>query len=130
MREEAVAVTQRAHASIESGWRNLCHGRTADTIRMASRITSPRSHYFVLAISSFGFCPSIRLPECSNKNARVLWALLAHNEDYQAPAAAGAAGGGKVCQRSCEGYLQADGEPVGPGTLQTCRTVRALSPFA
>jgi hypothetical protein len=36
MREEAVAVTQRAHASIESGWRNLCHGRTADTIRYSA----------------------------------------------------------------------------------------------
>ena len=39
-------------------------------------------------------------------------------------------GRGQVCQRSCEGCLQADREPVSNRTLQTCRTVTALSPFA
>jgi hypothetical protein len=44
--------------------------------RINSRLGKNRARCYIAAVA------------LANKNARVLWALLAHNEDYQAPAAA------------------------------------------
>jgi transposase len=63
----------------------LIHGARA-ALRFAARKHDPRNRWIGAIRARRGV--NIAAVALANKNARVLWALLAHNEDYQAPAVA------------------------------------------
>src|SRR5258708_1260645 len=63
----------------------LIHGARA-TLRFAARKRDPRSRWIGAVRERRG--ANIAAVALANKNARVLWALLARNEDYRLPAAA------------------------------------------
>ena len=63
----------------------LIHGARA-ALRFAVGKRDPRSRWIGAVRERRG--SNIAAVALANKNARVLWALLAQNEDYQAPAAA------------------------------------------
>jgi transposase len=63
----------------------LIHGARA-TLRFAARKRDPRSRWISAMRERRG--TNIAAVALANKNARVLWALIAHNEDYRVPAAA------------------------------------------
>jgi hypothetical protein len=63
----------------------LIHGARA-TLRFAARKRDPRSRWIGALRERRG--TNIATVALANKNARVLWALLAHNQDYRVPAAA------------------------------------------
>jgi len=63
----------------------LIHGARA-TLRFAARKRDPRSRWIGAVRERRG--ANIAAVALANKNARVLWALLARNEDYRVPAAA------------------------------------------
>jgi transposase len=63
----------------------LIHGARA-TLRFAARKRDPRSRWISAMRERRG--TNIAAVALANKNARVLWALLAHNQDYRALAAA------------------------------------------
>jgi len=60
----------------------LIHGARA-TLRFVARKRDPRSRWISAMRERRGTNEAVAL---ANKNARVLWALLAHNEDYRVPA--------------------------------------------
>jgi transposase len=62
----------------------LIHGGT--TLRFAARKRDPRSRWISAMRERRG--TNIAAVALANKNARVLWALLAHNQDYRVPATA------------------------------------------
>ncbi len=55
-------------------------------LRFAARKRDPRSRWISAMRERRG--TNIAAVALANKNARVLWALLAHNADYRTPAAA------------------------------------------
>ena len=63
----------------------LIHGARA-ALRFAARKRDPRSGWIGAVRERRG--ANIAAVALANKNARVLWALLARNEDYRLPAAA------------------------------------------
>ncbi len=63
----------------------LIHGARA-ALRFAARKRDPRSLWIEAVRERRG--ANIAAVALANKNARVLWALLARNEDYRVPAAA------------------------------------------
>jgi transposase len=63
----------------------LIHGARA-TLRFAARKRDPRSQWISAMRERRG--TNIAAVALANKNARVLWALLARNENYRIPAAA------------------------------------------
>jgi transposase len=63
----------------------LIHGTRA-TLRFAARKRDPRSRWISAMRERRG--TNIAAAALANKNARVLWALLAHNQDYRVRAAA------------------------------------------
>ena len=63
----------------------LIHGARA-TLRFAARKRDPRSRWISAMRERRG--ANIAAVALANKNARVLWALLAHEEDYRTSAAA------------------------------------------
>ena len=63
----------------------LIHGARA-TLRFAARKRDRRSRWIGAVRERRG--ANIAAVALANKNARVLWALLARNEDYRVPAAA------------------------------------------
>jgi transposase len=63
----------------------LIHGGRA-ALRFAARKRDPRSRWFAAVKERRG--TNIAAVALANRNARVLWALLARNEDYRVPGAA------------------------------------------
>jgi transposase len=63
----------------------LIHGARA-TLRFAARKRDPRSRWISAMRERRG--TNIAAVALANKNARVLWALIAHNQNYRVPAAA------------------------------------------
>lgn len=63
----------------------LIHGARA-TLRFAARKRDPRSRWISAMRERRG--TNVTAVALANKNARVLWALLVHNENYRVPAAA------------------------------------------
>jgi transposase len=63
----------------------LIHGARS-TLHRAERKHDPRSRW-ITALKERR-CANVAAVALANKNARVLWALLAHNQDYCSPVAA------------------------------------------